>query len=497
MLLQELLSEALAPSQRAETLRVLAELCYCEEELLESERLLVEALAIDDDPQSRVRTQLDLVYVTTQCMDFARAADLGHQALENLLPSDEGPLLAEALAYCAMADFLSGRGADWGRIERAQALEDPDRMAPLGLPPSAVATILMTFVGRNAEARTRFDTVRAALAERGHEGDLSNLLFWFSWLETRCGNFATAARLADEATTSATLTGRLANRGLALSQRAWVDAHLGHVAEARRRSAEAARLDERGFAQASIGIAATLALTELSVGDPEAAWRACRSLTEAVEQHGIGEPVPLVFLPDALEALVALGQLDRVEALLDAFERRGRELDRTWAVATGARCRGLLLAARGDLAGALAALDRALVEHERLDAPFERARTLLVKGVMERRQRRRTPARRALEEAAAEFERMGARLWAEGARAERGRLGGHRPRGKDELTPSEQRVVELAAGGLSNKEIAARLIVGVHTVEVHLSHSYAKLGVRSRSQLASRLSGERRDTIGV
>ena len=56
------------------------------------------------------------------------------------------------------------------------------------------------------------------------------------------------------------------------------------------------------------------------------------------------------------------------------------------------------------------------------------------------------------------------------------------------MTPSERRVVELAAEGLSNKEIAARLVVTVHTVEVHLSHAYAKLGVRSRGQAARRLS---------
>jgi DNA-binding NarL/FixJ family response regulator len=48
-------------------------------------------------------------------------------------------------------------------------------------------------------------------------------------------------------------------------------------------------------------------------------------------------------------------------------------------------------------------------------------------------------------------------------------------------------VVELAAGGMANKEIAAALTLAVHTVEVHLSRAYAKLGVRSRAQLANRL----------
>ena len=60
-----------------------------------------------------------------------------------------------------------------------------------------------------------------------------------------------------------------------------------------------------------------------------------------------------------------------------------------------------------------------------------------------------------------------------------------------ELTPTEQRVVELAAGGLANKEIAEALFVSVHTVETHLSHAYSKLGVRSRSQLSRDLDSRR------
>ena len=64
------------------------------------------------------------------------------------------------------------------------------------------------------------------------------------------------------------------------------------------------------------------------------------------------------------------------------------------------------------------------------------------------------------------------------------RISGRRPRAEGELTPTEQRVAALASDGLSNKEIAGTLFVTVPTVERHLSHVYAKLGVRSRGQLA-------------
>ena len=69
------------------------------------------------------------------------------------------------------------------------------------------------------------------------------------------------------------------------------------------------------------------------------------------------------------------------------------------------------------------------------------------------------------------------------------RVGARRPRPIGSLTPAERRVAELAAGGASNKEIAQTLFISVHTVEAHLTHAYAKLGVRSRSQLAKHLTG--------
>ena len=84
--------------------------------------------------------------------------------------------------------------------------------------------------------------------------------------------------------------------------------------------------------------------------------------------------------------------------------------------------------------------------------------------------------------------KLGSPGWAQEARAELARVGARRPQPAGELTPAEQRVVELAADGLANKEIARNLYVSVRTVEVHLKHAYAKLGIRSRTQLARRLS---------
>jgi DNA-binding NarL/FixJ family response regulator len=93
-----------------------------------------------------------------------------------------------------------------------------------------------------------------------------------------------------------------------------------------------------------------------------------------------------------------------------------------------------------------------------------------------------------LDSAAAAFDDLGSTGWAEDARAELARVGARKPTIAGGLTPTERRVADLAAAGMANKEIAAALVVTVNTVEFHLRNTYAKLGIRSRSQLAGRLS---------
>jgi DNA-binding CsgD family transcriptional regulator len=486
--LEELLAEPLPPALRTEALLVLAEISYNDENFPEAGRIFGDALACADDPALRAESLIGLGYVRSNVMDFSGGATEAYRALEQAEAAGDRRLIGEALALCAMMDFLSGRGVDWDRMERSLALEEPESIVSLQRRPSTIAALLELYVGRSVEARERLRTLCAAARERGDESDLAFALLWLSWEETRSGDCDAAAALADEAASLAALTGSPSMDAWARTQRAYVRAHRGEIDETRRDCAVAAAPVRRsGNLLPTLWIAASLALLELSLGNPEAAWRACEPLTLALEQEGIAEPVPAFFLPDALEALIALGRLDRAEALLDAFEERGRRLDRPWALATAGRCRGLLLAARGDLVGAAEALEQALAAHARLQMPFEHGRTLMVKGMVERRARRRAQAKQSFETALGVFDRIGARLWIERTRRELERLGLRRS-ARDQLTESERRVAELAAEGLTNRDVAAALFMSPKTVEANLSRVYGKLGISSRAELGARMA---------
>jgi ATP/maltotriose-dependent transcriptional regulator MalT len=195
----------------------------------------------------------------------------------------------------------------------------------------------------------------------------------------------------------------------------------------------------------------------------------------------------LTVWTDAIETLIALGEVDLARVYLEEYEASSAQLGSPWAIAGAARCSGLLAAREGDLGAALDAFERALAELDGTPFSFERGRTLLCLGAVRRHAQQRTAARESLEEALTIFEALGARLWADKARAELARISGGRRTHSDELTESEWRVAELAALGRSNKEIAAELFMGVSTVEAHLSRVYRKLGVR-RAGLAAELA---------
>jgi DNA-binding CsgD family transcriptional regulator len=191
-------------------------------------------------------------------------------------------------------------------------------------------------------------------------------------------------------------------------------------------------------------------------------------------------------VPDEVEALVALGELGSAERLTDRLDEQGQALDRSLAVATSARCRGLIAAARGDLQEAEEHLQRSLHEHARTEQPFELGRTLLVAGAVRRRMRKKRGARDLLERALMTFDDLGAPLWADRARGELARIGGRAPT-STALTPTEAQIAHLVAEGRTNREVAEALFVSVHTVEANLTRIYRKLDVRSRTELARKL----------
>ncbi|HXH87979.1 MAG TPA: helix-turn-helix transcriptional regulator [Gaiellaceae bacterium] len=200
---------------------------------------------------------------------------------------------------------------------------------------------------------------------------------------------------------------------------------------------------------------------------------------------GWGEPSRRWWNDDYAEALLELGRIGDAIRVLDVWEADAVRLGRGRVLAQVTRSRGLVAAAQGDVDRAAILLERAVGQHEAVGDRFGESRALLALGVVRRRARQKRAAREAIVAALAGFEQLGAATWVEKARGELGSIGGRKR--EEGLTPAEQRVAALVAEGHTNREVAAALFLGERTVETHLSHVYAKLGIRSRTELARTL----------
>ncbi|MET8627819.1 AAA family ATPase [Kitasatospora sp. NPDC004669] len=217
-----------------------------------------------------------------------------------------------------------------------------------------------------------------------------------------------------------------------------------------------------------------------------AAFRECGRRTEA---RGMRCPWIYPWRSEAALAHVALGEHEQARAL--AAEEL--ELARGWGVPehVGVALRALALATDGPEGPDL--LREAARTLAGSPARARHAQALGDLGAELRRAGRVTEARERLQEAVTGAHRCGAVLVADRALEEL-RAAGDRPRtrtfhGVEALTPSEHRVATLAAKGMTNREIAQQLFVGVRTVEVHLTHAYGKLGIDGRRGLAEALDG--------
>jgi DNA-binding CsgD family transcriptional regulator len=421
--------------------------------------------------------------------DLHEGVELAALAAESAARANDYVLEIEARCLNGLLECLVGRpeaAATLGAV--AEDFKPPTYARVLSTPPFNQGVLALWTDGPEALGLLRDSS--EAVRVRGDEGSAPMVLAQLAHFYYLVGHWAEAVRIVEEAADLALQTGQRPMRAWAISTRALVRAALG-LEEGAREDAEQALAfaGSRGAAASRIHAVWALGLLELSLDRPAETVRLAAPERTRLLAAGVGEPGTIRFFPDEIEALVALGRKEEAEELLEWLDRQGHLLDRPSALAAAERCRGLLAASRGESDLAFTAFDRALAEHMRVAYPFERARTLLALGVTQRRYKRKKAARASIGEALAVFEDLGAALWAAKARVELGRISGRAP-APGELTPTEIRVARLAAEGKTNREIAAEAFVTQKTVEFHLRNAYAKLGVRSRTQLARALAAK-------
>jgi DNA-binding CsgD family transcriptional regulator len=415
--------------------------------------------------------------------DHARAAaDLAERA-------GDRSLLAGGLAIQAFSDLLLGRGHPWVLIEQACVLEPWTEGGPLIARPSLYLAHMLGLVDDFPGALAGYEDGRRQALESGDEVSQGWILARMSQVACLDGAWEDALHYVEAGEDLLIQAGQPANMAFVLASRALVEAHLGRVQAARQAAETAFGLSEQTNAVLVRRIAAwALGHLALSLGEPADAHAYLGVMVAETRAVGICEPGEMRFFPDDIEALIALGQLEDAESTSAFYQECATSAGRPSALAAAARCRGLLADANGDLEHALEALHESTLRYSEVPIPLERARTLLALGSVRLRARQKRAARESLQEALADFQRLGAAIWAERTQAELTRIGGRAP-SDGSLTVREQRVAELVAEGRTNREVAAELCITERTVEGHLSRIYPKLGVRSRTGLVRRMAG--------
>jgi DNA-binding CsgD family transcriptional regulator len=475
------LREMLEGDERARTLLLLSDIEYWRAGESAALALNEEALANAVDPLLRARCYTQ-VAMSAGTVDVPKAAIAARAALDLLQgrADAEPQLVASALGARVRADLFLGDGLDREAAQEALALEEEREPPPVvdgrvGFKLGQWLRYVDDFDG----ARARLETAEQQARDEGDESSLANILLNQLIVETWSGNWARAADLGDEMILAFEQQGVVS--GDLQLWRTYVDAHLGRLDAVRAAADEAARQEPI----ISMIWNRSLGLAELAHGETETAFA---HLTEALDILGrldFREPAVWRCDGDAIEAALECGALDRAELWLARLEQCSARTGIPWSRAVAARCRGLVLAARGELDAAAGALEQALVEHEACPMPFELARTLLIQGQILRRLKRKREARLALEQARELFVQLGAAPWTVRVDQELQRV---RPRrAPEELSATELKIAELAAAGLTNPEIAARVFVSRKTVEANLARAYRKLGISSRAQLHAAL----------
>jgi DNA-binding CsgD family transcriptional regulator len=450
-----------------------------------------------DDPALQARIGLMEAATRGHAGDWRGRTACLEEALAAARRAGDGELIVQTLTLAAWTAIAVEDEKDSRQRAREDLLEALriEQTLPVAArtratwAPKTKLGIYAMYAEELGEARRLFAEQCARAAEGGDDWSLNGLLAFAAEVERRAGDLSRARELAIEAYEIAERNVDAQGRALALAHLASIQAMLGPLDEARataaRASAAAAEIGERIYgAQARMAAG----LIASCLGDHNEVLREVGTLPEELESFGRREiESPLAAaIGEEIEARVAVGDLESARRRIDDLEVRSRRLDRPRQLGAALRGRGLLFAAEAHMEDAFRALASSLIALECIQAPFERARTLLALGTVQRRAKQRRAARQSLQAAVAIFEELGATPWAKKASTELGRVGGRVP-GGEELSPTERRVAELVAEGRTNREVAAALFVTPRTVEWNLTKIYSKLGVRSRAELAHTL----------
>jgi DNA-binding CsgD family transcriptional regulator len=310
-------------------------------------------------------------------------------------------------------------------------------------------------------------------------GALAHLQFALSFLARShmlAGDLTAAALMIDEARSIAEATGNpaLVNAPMILAAWRGHEVQASELIDASSQEAAARRWTSNNYARSVLynGLGRYDAALD-------AAW-------EAFQPDPIGYGTWV--LPELAEAASKTADRARLESALEWLSERTRVISSGWASGIETRVRALL--SDGEVADSLY---RQSIKHlYGTRARLELARAHLLYGEWLRRERRRLDARKHLHTALESFTSMGTEAFAR--RAERELLAAGERAGKrtvdrlDQLTPQETQIARLAATGDTNRQIAAQLFISPSTVEYHLRKAFRKLGVKSRAQLAGRMS---------
>ena len=451
----------------------------------DAERELQVAIAeAGDDPLVLAEALLTVAAVT----DDIDVSESSAQQAVDLLVATENPdpmILSGALAQLAGARFRAGHGLDHELFARAIDIEHAHPSRRLSDRADASYAALLKYADDIDAAEER---LLALLEEARATGDLSSITYALGHLVPIYlwrGQLAAGRAYADEHF-------EVAIQGELQSQETQARYNLG-LAMAYQGHLDGASRILLGVLEAETTnpwivhrVHAVLGFVALSRNDATSAVAHTDLWHAALVQMHFGEPGYSRSHLDHVCALVEAGRTADAATFCDELSEQAMRSGRESAAAVVLTGRAMLEAHAGRMSAALALSASALAWYDASPLRFDRARTLLITGRISRRAKAKSDARALLMEAEREFASFGATAWQAQAAAELARVN-VRPSAPSELTETERLVAQLAASGLSNKEVADRTFLAVKTVEANLARVYRKLGIRSRAELGARM----------